>query len=529
MTEGEHPNLRSELYALVLLSGVVIALYGITLLVPRDLWVQDEARYGEVVREMLDSGEWLVPRLNAHPYPDKPPLYFWIVILTGALIGHGELAFRAVTALFTAVSVAGVYLTGREIAGRAVAFWSAALFATTFLTMIVGQIVRMDMLLTAAAAFAWYSLLVYRARHSPWHLVAFWTCTLLAVALKGPIALLFTVLPAVVWLAADSGWQGVRSLRLTRGVMATGGMVALWIGAVVAAGHAQYLRDIWHEQLLGRAVDSWSHKEPFYFYLALAPLFMMPWTGLVFRGGLELFRRRSPSRNSIAAFSLAPLLGISLVSGKLFIYMQPLVPALCIAAGVAAADLRFASRMTPWLAWPPVLFLLALSLAAFWLSHGYLDGYAARGYGAGLGLLVLGAIAAVLGRNGGGAWLTGWLLISVCLSWLLYTAMATLVNPLFSARSMGEAVSRLAADGRAIGVVRSTRGIFNYYAGSLMVELQPGEVPDWWRAHPDAVLIIKTRHLGTVFGAAASLPPCRVDKVFNVELKEYHVVADCSL
>jgi len=347
------------------------------------------------------------------------------------------------------------------------------------------------------------------------------------VAIKGPIALLFTLLPAVVWQAVEAGWQGIRSLRLTYGFLVLFGAVAVWVTAVIVQGHAQYLQTIWTEQLVGRTVNSWSHKEPVYFYLLLAPLLMMPWTGLVVRGAHELYLLREPGWKSVAAFSLLPLLGISLISGKLFIYMQPLVPALCIAAGVAAADLRPGARLPRWVGWPPVLFLAALAAALFWLSHEYLAARAWAGYGAGAGLLLLGATAAVLARKSADAWLKGWLAISVCLSWLLFGGVITLVNPLFSARPMGESISRLAGEGRAVGIVRSTRGILNYYAGILMEELEPEEALVWWGAHPDAVLIVQTRHFDGVFGKTGSAPSCGVDKVFTVELKEYHVLTDC--
>ncbi len=77
------------------------ATYCVNLLLPRDLWVQDEMRYGEVVREMLSTGNWLVPHLNGAPYPDKPALYFWIICIVSSLLGQGEFAFRIVSTLAT--------------------------------------------------------------------------------------------------------------------------------------------------------------------------------------------------------------------------------------------------------------------------------------------------------------------------------------------------------------------------------------------------------------------------------------------
>ena len=43
-----------------------------------DLWPPDEPRFAQVAREMLDSGDYLVPRMNGKPYTEKPPMLFWM-------------------------------------------------------------------------------------------------------------------------------------------------------------------------------------------------------------------------------------------------------------------------------------------------------------------------------------------------------------------------------------------------------------------------------------------------------------------
>jgi 4-amino-4-deoxy-L-arabinose transferase-like glycosyltransferase len=46
----------------------------------RGLWEPDEARYAYVAREMRQGGHWFVPHINGVPYPDKPPLMFWLAL-----------------------------------------------------------------------------------------------------------------------------------------------------------------------------------------------------------------------------------------------------------------------------------------------------------------------------------------------------------------------------------------------------------------------------------------------------------------
>ncbi|MEJ2509240.1 MAG: glycosyltransferase family 39 protein [Gammaproteobacteria bacterium] len=441
---------------LLTLLGLFAALYCINLFIPRDLWIQDEARYGEVVREMLTTGQWLIPHLNGHFYPDKPALYFWLVAAVGGVVGQGILAFRLVTLLSTLAAVYGVWLVGQRLTDRVGAWWSAAIFASTFLTLFVGQMARMDMLLTASVAFAWYALLSYWQGGRPRALVGFWGLAILGVAIKGPIALLFTVLPALAWSAHEGGWRGLRRLRPLLGLGAFIAVIAAWIGIIVVRGEGHYLWEIWHDQLVGRAVNSWSHREPIYFYVVLAPLLLMPWTGLVVRGGYRLWRERPDLWKAVAWFALLPLAAVSLISGKLFIYIEPLFPALCIAAGVAAARLWREPRPSFWISLPPVVFLGAAVAAVLWANRTLLDGAQAGQLLAGA-LALLSALGLALAFVNGRRWLLGWSAISVGISVCVFGVLIYLLNPLYSGRAIGEAIARLAPADRPVGGHRPAR------------------------------------------------------------------------
>lgn len=518
-----------------ILLGFFVALYCINLFIPRDLWIQDEARYGEVVREMLASGHWLIPHLNGHFYPDKPALYFWLVAAVGGVVGQGIVAFRLVTLFSTLAAVYGVWLVGRRLAGNTAGLWSAAIFASAFLTLFVGQMARMDMLLTASVVFAWYALLGGWKRQSLTEpqrrtnrgLLAFWTLAILGVTIKGPIALLFTVLPALACTAHENGWLGLKRLRPIAGMSAFIAVIAIWIGIIFARGEGHYLWEIWHDQLVGRAVNSWSHREPVYFYVALAPLLLMPWTGLVVQGSFRLWRERPAHWRSVAWFALLPLGAVSLISGKLFIYIEPLFPALCVGAGFAAAHL-WQSRRRPslWVSLPPVVFLVGLVVATFWVNRTLLDGGSPAKWIAAV-LALMGAIGLVLALLDGRRWLLGWSAISVGISICIFGVLIYLLNPLYSGRAIGEAIARLAPGNTPVGVVNTTRGILNYYAGREMTELEIAQAPAWWKTHPNALLIVKTEDLPRVMGPAGRTTPCRVNETYSTELKQYHLLMDC--
>ena len=61
----------------------------------RGLWDPDEGRYSAVALQMLESGDWLVPRLSDHQeHLTKPPLYYWAVATSIAAFGANEWSVR---------------------------------------------------------------------------------------------------------------------------------------------------------------------------------------------------------------------------------------------------------------------------------------------------------------------------------------------------------------------------------------------------------------------------------------------------
>src|SRR6185436_5109143 len=104
----------------------------------RPLYKPDEARYGEIPREMVASGDWLTPRLNGFKYFEKPPLQYWTTAAAYTLFGVSDWAARLWTGL---AALAGVWMA----------------FAAGPLYVLLGQVNTLDMSVTlflSAAVFA---------------------------------------------------------------------------------------------------------------------------------------------------------------------------------------------------------------------------------------------------------------------------------------------------------------------------------------------------------------------------------------
>jgi len=117
-----------------------------------------ETRYAMVAADMVESGDWITPRIRIHdqlvPFEGKPPLHFWLAAASTGLLGRGELAARLPSFLAAVATVLLVLVIGARIAGRAAARAAALLLAMGPLFFALAGLVTLDMTLTACTTAA---------------------------------------------------------------------------------------------------------------------------------------------------------------------------------------------------------------------------------------------------------------------------------------------------------------------------------------------------------------------------------------
>jgi len=338
--------------------AIVLAL-GATVLVPslftRDPWNPDEPRYAEVAREMVVSGDYLVPHLNSEIYPDKPPLFFW---MTAGLmrLGFGINAGRVVAAVFAAGTLLLVYHLGRRLWGREAGLWAALVTLTTLLFVGISKFGVLDPPLTfcivAAISCALVAMEGEGRRRGGWWL-GFYGAMAAGVLIKGPVAV---AVPGLIVLAyglvcrkalRGGGWWHLA------GVALFAGLVASWLIPAVLKGGKAYATEIVFSQTARRLAESPSHQKPFYFYLAYSPLFFLPWSLIL---PLALVSAWKAARHEQERQSWLPVLWFavilvffSLVSGKRERYILPAVPAVGLLLGRYVTKVMHGAL--PWPKW----------------------------------------------------------------------------------------------------------------------------------------------------------------------------------
>ena len=127
------PESRREMKALCQKWGLpaLTLLTFFLLLGSRALNEPDEGRYSEVAREMIETGDWLVPHLWYLPHLDKPPMTYWLVAASMEVFGQNEWAARLPIALAGISGVWAAFLLGRSLGGRRAGLWSALILQSS--------------------------------------------------------------------------------------------------------------------------------------------------------------------------------------------------------------------------------------------------------------------------------------------------------------------------------------------------------------------------------------------------------------
>src|SRR5262245_42959947 len=190
------------------------------------LFEPDEGRYAQIPREMLTRGDWIVPWLQSEPYLDKPPLFYWLVMVSFAVFGFHDWAALLVPALAVQVCVLLSYLLGRRIVGERSAFWGALVLALVPGFLGVGRLLVLDGILTLWTTLSIYCAFIAvqgdRLRWG-WWLAAALACGL-GVLTKGPIAIILPLPPLLIhrWLLRGNRVAGAETFRSPGGLPGRG-------------------------------------------------------------------------------------------------------------------------------------------------------------------------------------------------------------------------------------------------------------------------------------------------------------------
>lgn len=354
--------LRDVIGLIVLFAVVYLALTAF-----RPLANPDEGRYTEIPREMLAGGEvvnWILPQLNGFLYFYKPPLVYWVQAGAIALFGDNVVGLRTVPALFGIFGIVATYLFARRFYGRTTGLLSAIVLGTSLVYAILSQIILLDM---AVAVFMMATLFAFLAAlledrsktKRDWLFCAGMAFTALALLSKGLIAIVIPGAILFFWILLLNQWHRLKGQAWITGIV-TFLVIALPWHIAAWRANPEHWFDFYiiHEHYLRYTSDVSSRSEPFWFFIVLFPVGLVPWVLFLpqawidaMRGGWKT-RKERPIEWAMTIAIIFVLLFFSASKSKLIPYVLPVYPALAVLVGryltVALHENRIGLRRGLW-------------------------------------------------------------------------------------------------------------------------------------------------------------------------------------
>jgi hypothetical protein len=402
--------------------SIFFLVYGVTPILGGDglgLVGADEPRYAQIAHEMLvhfDAAPTLKDRLSAcvtpylygRPWLEKPALYYWRAMFIFQDFGVHDWAARLPSATFAFIMVALIYLHMKRF--RPGGHLDAALITVSCAgIMAFARGASTDMQMAAPLAIGLLGWYAWYETNSKFWLYDIYFFTGLATLAKGPVAplLAFLIIAAFAFLRRE--WHILRRSFWWPGVVLYFAMVLPWFIAVQHQ-NPTFFREFFLEHNLQRfATDRYQHNQPFWYYLVVMVLGLMPWSVIAARALIDgiltsvaewrLRHSRAgkplPTRPGdafpefLVLWSLIPVVFFSFSQSKLPGYILPAVPPITILTGdylfrrrqpglnrwillghaAVCGAMTMAALLLPWFvvhgaAMPPAHAIAAASLAA---------------------------------------------------------------------------------------------------------------------------------------------------------------------
>jgi len=485
----------------------------------------DETRYLTVAWEMHQSGNWLLPTLDGAPYSHKPPLLFWLINLVWAF-GDETVAAARMVSVATAAGVAVLTFRFARVLVPGAAPLATLLFLAMPGTLLYAPLIMFDMLLAIAVLLGLMALWRLAAEPS-WR-----NALLLGLAIgagliaKGPVIVVH-ILPAALlvrlWHPAGAPLP-LRPWLARIGVAIAIGAVVILAWAIPAAisGGRDFAEMIFWKQSAGRMVNAFDHKRPFWFFVPVLVVFLLPlFLWRPFWIGLARLRTQalSPVQLFLASWLVPAFLMFSAISGKQPHYLLPLLPgiAIFIASLIRtedhkASDIRgiaviFAVLSVAMLLLPPALVTFARDTPTGFIK----DGIGTFNPLITIAAFTAGAIALLVLR---GTTLGQAAAISIAGSILMLTLVVQCQLGLlrfYDLRPLARAIDPFEAQPVAAAMRYAGEVSFLTRLRRPVQEIRLKDLDAWFAAHPGAIALLRHRTPVTKYKVVFTQPYRRTD------------------
>ena len=349
--------------------ALLVAAYAVFLFW-RGCFDPDEGRYAQIPQEMIVRGDWSQMRMMGFRYYEKPILSYWLTAPALRLFGPRDWAARVPLLL----PLLGTLALAWRLVRRA---WPAAQHAPALLVpmSLLGMLAGLGILMTDAFLVLWFTIVcvalfeAYAPDAPPTGrrngLLVAAVAGALGFMTKGAVAVVLPAGTLVGWLLWERRLRQLGSWWLVPAAALFVAIVAPWLWWL-EQHNPGFFRYFVIEEHLSRFTGTRAeqgHVEPWWFFLALAPLMLLPWTGYGVRAVARAWGRHDSLTRFLVCWAAVVLVFFSISRGKLMSYILPAFPALGLLLGRWGVGEPLANTPRDRKLW-------SLGLAVLWLAVG---------------------------------------------------------------------------------------------------------------------------------------------------------------
>jgi 4-amino-4-deoxy-L-arabinose transferase-like glycosyltransferase len=306
-----------------------------------------EARYAEISKEMLDTGDWIHPQLMGIYHYHKPPMTYWITAVSYKIFGVTPFAARVFLQLSVLLQIFMVYKIGIFIfSNTRSAFMSAMLYASFPVVVIGGRALTTDSYLATFVLLALYFWFGYLNNSKKSFLIGSFISLGLGFLTKGPVVWIVPAILLAVYLFQ----------KKKKPVISKTGFLGIFLMLVIGFSWFiwLYIEDsrfldyfVFKHTIQRFATDTFSRSQPFWFYIAVLIVTAFPWFLILLGKTKEIFLAPKSRIAFLGAWVLIPVVFFSLSQSKLILYVLPVFGGLAF-GGFAVWEALSAQAQKRW-------------------------------------------------------------------------------------------------------------------------------------------------------------------------------------
>jgi len=300
------------------------------------LWDQDEPRYAQAAREILQTKDPITLHINGTPWFVHPPLYIWLQALTGWAIGFSEFSARVWSAIFGVAGVLVTYKFGRMFFSVRAATLGAVVLMTMAQYYAQSRLGIFDIALVVFMLLAFYMFLRYLRESSPHLAVWAFAWAGLGTLTKGPIALVLPALVAGAWLWERGELHRWREIPWRAALVVYAAIAVPWYALETIRHGWPFLGRVIGYYTITRFVGVVENQSgPWWYYGPVLLLGAFPWSGFLLAMVADHLRRwREDGSRLVVLWTGITLLFYTLAGTKLPNYILPIYPIAALGIGV---------------------------------------------------------------------------------------------------------------------------------------------------------------------------------------------------